>query len=35
MDVKLIRHMLNEFASSGVMFQHQVFQIVTAIENRK
>lgn len=35
MDVKLIRHMLNEFATSGVIFQHQVFQLLSAIEARK
>ena len=35
MDVKLIRHLLNELAASGVLFQHQVFQLVSAIENRK
>jgi hypothetical protein len=35
MDVMLMRHMCQKLVSSGVIFQHQVFQILSAIEARK
>jgi hypothetical protein len=35
MDVKIMRHMLNELASSGVNFQLEVLQLLSKIENRK
>lgn len=35
MDVKLMRHMLNELASSGVSVQLELLQLLSAIENRK
>lgn len=35
MDVILMRHMFHKLVSSGVIFQHQVFQILSAIEDRK
>ena len=35
MDVKLIRHMLNQLSSSSVKFQHQIFQLISLIESRK
>lgn len=35
LDVKLMRHMLNQLASSSVKFQHQIFHIISLIESRK
>jgi hypothetical protein len=35
MDLKLMRHMLNELASSGVTFQLELLQLLSAIEHRK
>jgi len=35
MDVKLMRHMINELSSSGVSFQTELMQLLSAIEYRK
>ena len=35
MDVKLMRHMINELSSSGVSFQTELLQLLSAIEYRK
>jgi len=35
LDVKLMRHMINELSMSGVLFQHQMLHLVSSIESRK
>jgi len=35
MDIKLMRQMFTQLVSSGVIFQHQIFQLLAAIELRK
>jgi hypothetical protein len=35
LDVKLMRHMINQLTSSGVLIQYQVLQIISSIESRK